>query len=113
LIQALVGEISGGELQEMCDCRWKMLDEANRQVILLADAHDLDGLTSAEPASTLCDSVIHHPNVYRTLIVLKPTLFRSVRGAVESMQPHGLPIAFYSDADAAMTEAEALCKAMR
>ncbi|WP_119067430.1 hypothetical protein [Aggregatilinea lenta] len=96
----------------MCDRRQEMLDAADRQVILVADAHELERVSEAAAPVALCDNGAQHPNVYRTVIVLKPGLFRSLRGAIEAMEPHNLPIQFFSDSNAALTYAEKLCQSL-
>ncbi len=96
----------------MCDQRQQFLDAATLPVILLADAYELEAVSDAATSTAPCENVVTHKNIYRTLIVLKPSLFRSLRGAIEAMEPLDLPVQFFADSKVALVRAEELCQSL-
>ena len=109
LVATYKGTLSAKEYDKMCEERAKMLKSGPSQVILFADTRQMQAFPDAEIAQRR-ESVMRHRKVVRTLVVLEDTLYRRVQRSLIDDQDDGFPVSFYSDADQALVEAQALAQ---
>lgn len=107
LISTYTGNISQDDYQSMYKRRQAMLQEGPAQVILLANTQQMDAFPDAHKTRR-GENIVFHKKVYKTFVVFKPDLHRSLRRAITETEVYDLPIAFFRDEDSALAEAETL-----
>lgn len=102
LIATYSGLLLSREHREMVKGRKQLLDGVPGKVYLLADTRQLEGV---EDIYTLAaqENIFKHRRIHRTLIVLKPSVYRSNLVAIRDTFTLDLPVLFFADFDEAIT----------
>jgi hypothetical protein len=107
LVATYSGVLSQDEYQSMNKKRQAMLQAGPRQVILVANTQEMEAFPDS-PKVRRGENIVTNDKVYKTLIVFKPDLYRSVMHAIRDTAEFDLPVAFFRDEDAALARAESL-----
>ena len=107
LIATYRGVITSGNYQAMRDQRRAMLDAGPDQVILLVDLRQMEALRNGEKTVPYKNDVVLR-KVYRTLIVLREPLYRTLARAIADTAGQDHPVSFYRSLEDAIRRAEQL-----
>lgn len=111
LIATYSGVLSPDDYQTMYKRRQAMLQEGPSHIIFLVNLQQMESLSEIAKIRR-GDNVIYHNKVYKTLVVVKPDLYRSLRRAITDTAGYDLPVVFFRDTDTALAQAETLSQGL-
>jgi hypothetical protein len=112
LLATYQGDLSWEEYRTMCDRRRRMVEAGPDSILLVADTRDLTAFHDAGKTG-IYDDIIHHPKIYRTLIVLSEPLYRTLGRAITDTADQDYPVEFFRSLDEALARAEPLAAQFR